>query len=95
MSRILAISLVGVENLEKLAWIARISLDSYRGWANCADFAQFAVDFASSIFLRAKRKMVGEFRLICPKRWLFVNFGGCTWIFNLVLTRIAWISRHS
>ena len=44
MSRILTILLLGVENLEKLAWVARISRDFCQEWANCVDFAQFAVN---------------------------------------------------
>ena len=42
ISRILAILLLGGENLGKLARIARISRDSYRGQANCANLARFA-----------------------------------------------------
>ena len=45
MSRILAILLLGGENLEKLARTAPILHDLCQEWANCADFAQFAVHF--------------------------------------------------
>ena len=41
ISRILAILLLGGENLGKLARIARISRYSYRGQANCANLARF------------------------------------------------------
>ena len=42
ISQILAILLLGGENLGKLARIARISRDSYRGQANCANLVRFA-----------------------------------------------------
>ena len=54
MTQILSVLLLGVENLEKLARIARILHDSYQVWANCADFVQFTVNLVRSIFLCAK-----------------------------------------
>ena len=82
MVRILTILPVGIENLKKLAWIAWISRSSGLGPANWVDFAQFAVNFESSIYHGANWKMVCEFRIICGNGGLFWLLGGCTWIFN-------------
>ena len=67
---------MGIENFEKLAWIARISCSSGQGSANWADFAQFTVNFESSIYHGANRKMVCEFHVICANGGLFGYLGG-------------------
>ena len=42
---------------------------------NWADFAQFAVNFESSIYHGAKQKMVSEFHIICMNGGLFGYLG--------------------
>ena len=69
MVRILIILPVGIENLEKLAWIARILHSSGQGLANWGDFAQFT---ANSV----NQKTVCEFHVICLNGGLFGYFGG-------------------
>ena len=43
---------------------------------NWVDFAQFTVNFESSIYHGANRKMVCEFRIICMNSGLFGYLGG-------------------
>ena len=67
---------MGIENLEKLAHIARI-LQSYgQGVADWADFVQSTVNFESSIYHGVNRNMVCEFRIICTNGGLFGYLGG-------------------
>ena len=73
---ILAILLMGTENLGKLMQIARILCDLWWQWANWADFVQFAVNFESSIFCGPNWKMGGEFCVICQDFGLFGYLGG-------------------
>ena len=60
----------------------RISRTSGLGSVNWVDFAQFAVNFESSIYHGVKRKMVCEFSIICVNGGLFSYLGGVLWIFN-------------
>ena len=76
MVQILIILPVGIENLEKLAWIARILRSSGQGSVNWVDFVQFTVNFESSIHHGANRKMVCEFHIICMNGGLFGYLGG-------------------
>ena len=75
MVQILAILPLAIQNLEKLARSARILRSSGQGSANWADFVQFAVNFESSIYHGAKRKMVCEFCIICTNCGLFGYLG--------------------
>ena len=75
MAQILTILAVGIENLKKLAWIAQISRSSGQGSANWVDFAQFTVNFESSIYHGVNQKMVCEFRIICGNGGLFGYLG--------------------
>ena len=76
IARILAILPLGIQNLEKFVRKARILRSSGHGLANCVDFVQFAVNFESSIYHGAKRKMVYEFHIICMNCGLFGYLGG-------------------
>ena len=76
IAQILAILPLGIQNLEKLAQSTRISHSSGQGSMYWVDFAQFAVNFGSSIYHDAKRKMVCEFRIICINCGLFGYLGG-------------------
>ena len=76
MARILTILPVGIENLEKSVWIAQISCSSGQGSANWVGFAQFTVNFESSIYHGANRKMICEFCIICGNGGLFGYLGG-------------------
>ena len=51
--------------------MAQILHNSEQGKANWADFAQFAVNFESSIYHSANWKMVCEFRITCGNGGLF------------------------
>ena len=93
MARILIILPVGIENLEKLAWIAQISRSSGQGLANWADFAQFTVNFESSIYHGANWKMALRISHYLHEWWAFWLLGGCTWIFNCVHVR-EWRRFH-
>ena len=75
IARILAILPLGIQNLEKFARKARILRSSGQGLAIGANFAQFAVNFESSIYHGVKRKMVYEFCIICVNGGLFGYFG--------------------
>ena len=74
--QILAILPLGTQNLQKLAQNVQISHISIQGLANWADFAQFAVNFESSIYQGAKWEMVCEFHVICMNCGLFSYLGG-------------------
>ena len=76
MARILIILPVGIDNLEKLAWIARILRSSGQGSVNWVDFVQFTVNFESSIYHGANQKMVCKFCIICMNGGLFGYLGG-------------------
>ena len=65
IAQILAILPLGIQNLEKLVRSTRILHSSGQGSVNWADFAQFAVNFESSIYHGARWKMVCEFHIIC------------------------------
>ena len=67
---------VSIENLEKLVQIAQILLSSGQGSVNWADFTQFTVNFESSIYHGANRKMVCKFHIICTNGGLFGYLGG-------------------
>ena len=56
---------MGIQSSRKLARMARILHNSEQGMANWADFAQFAVNFESSIFRCKNWKMAGEIHVIC------------------------------
>ena len=73
---ILAIVPLGMQNFEKLAQSAQISRSSGQGSVNWADFVQFTVNFETSIYHGAKRKMVCEFCIICMNGGLFSYLGG-------------------
>ena len=73
---------MGIENLEKLVRIACISRSSGQGSANWVDFAQFAVNFESSIYHGANRKMALRISHYLCEWGAFWLLGGCTWIFN-------------
>ena len=83
IAQILAILPLGIQNLEKLAQSMQISRSSGQGSVNWADFAQFAVNFESSIYHGAKRKMVCKFCIICVNCGIFGLLGGCTWILTV------------
>ena len=74
--QILAILPLGIQNFEKSVRSAQILCSSGQGLANCVDFAQFTVNFESSIYHGAKRKMVCKFHIICVNGGLFGYFGG-------------------
>ena len=76
IAQILAILPLGIQNLEKLAQSAQILHSSGQGLANWVDFAQFAVNFESSIYHGAKRKMVCKFCIICMNCGLSGYLGG-------------------
>ena len=76
LAQILAILPLGIQNLETLAQIRWILRSSGQGSANWVDFAQFAVNFESSIYHGAKRKMVCKFHIICMNCGLFSYLGG-------------------
>ena len=57
MAQILTILPVGIENLKKLVWNVRILRSSGQRSVNWADFAQFAVNFESSIYHGVNWKM--------------------------------------
>ena len=57
-------------------WIAWILHNSEQGMANWADFAQFTVNFESSIYHGVNQKMVCEFCIICWNGGLFGYLGG-------------------
>ena len=76
MVRILTILPVGIENLGKLVRIARILCSSGQGLANWVGFAQFTVNFESSIYHGANWKMVCKFRIICRNGGLFGYLAG-------------------
>ena len=59
------------------------------------DFAQFAVNFESSIFRGPNGKMVGKFDVICQIRGAFWLLGGCTWNFGRLCAQMAWIPCQS
>ena len=67
---------MGIQSSRKLAQMARILHNSEQGMVNWADFAQFAVDFKSSIYHGANWKMVCEFHIICGNGGLFGYLGG-------------------
>ena len=67
---------MGIQSSKKLAWMARILHNSAQGMVNWADFAQFAVNFESSIYHGANWKMVCEFHIICGNGGLFGYLGG-------------------
>ena len=73
MAQILTILPVGIENLGKLAWNAQISHSSGQG---SVDFVQYAVNFESSIYHGANRKMVCKFCIICANGGPFDYLGG-------------------
>ena len=73
---------MGIQSSRKLAWMVQILHNSEQGTANWVDFAQFMVNFESSIYHGANWKMVCEFCIICGNGGLFWLLGGCTWIFN-------------
>ena len=56
--------------------IAQISRNSEQGMVNWLDFAQFAVNFESSIYHDANWEMVCEFCIICGNGALFGYVGG-------------------
>ena len=54
----------------------QISHSSGQGSANWVDFAQFAVNFESSIYHGVKPKMVSKFCIICVNGGFFGYLGG-------------------
>ena len=56
--------------------MAQILCNSEQGMVNWADFAQFAVNFESSIYHGANWKMVCEFHIICGNGGFFGYLGG-------------------
>ena len=83
MVHILTILPVGIENLEKLAWIAQILRSSGQGSVNWVDFVQFAVNFESSIYHGANQKMVLRILHYLRKRRAFWLLGGVYMDFKL------------
>ena len=73
--QILAILPLRIQNLEKWARSVRISCSSGQGLVNWVDFGQFTVNFESSIYHGAKRKMVCKFHIICVNGGLFGYLG--------------------
>ena len=63
---------MGIQSSRKLAQISR---NSEQGMAK-VDFAQFAVNFESSLYHGVNRKMVCEFGIICGNGGLFGYLGG-------------------
>ena len=55
--------------------MARILHNSEQGMVNWVDFAQFAVNFESSLCHGVNWKMVCEFHIICRKGGLFGYLG--------------------
>ena len=67
---------MGIQISRKLTWIVQILRNSEQGMVNWVDFAQFAVNFESSIYHDANRKMVCEFCIISGNGGLFGYLGG-------------------
>ena len=76
MARILTISPLGIQNLERWVRNARILRSSGQGSANWVDLVQFAVNFEGSIYRGVNPKMVCEFRIICVNGGFFGYLGG-------------------
>ena len=78
---------MGIENLEKLVWVARILRSSGQGLVNWADFAQFTVSFESSIYHGVNWKIALQILHYLWELWAFWLLGRCTWIFNCAHVR--------
>ena len=68
-------------------WIVQISHNSEQGTVNWVDFAQFTVNFESSIYHGANQKMVCKFHIICRNGGLFGYVGGVHGFFNCLHVR--------
>ena len=70
-----------IQSSKKLARMARILHNSEKGMANWVDFAQFTVNFESSITMVRIGKWFANFALFAGMVGFLVTWG-CMWIFN-------------
>ena len=75
--------------------LVQISHDLGEGWMNSAEFAQFTVNFESSIYHCVTWKMVCEFHIICWNVGLLGYLGGVHQFLIVGLKRRVQILRHS